>query len=397
MLVTRVINAFTDIGMGMIVAKTKSRFGRARPWLLRMTPVLVIMTILTFSVPEALGYNGKIIYMYTTYILMLAFATTAVGMASAVILPSMTSHFRSREKNAVISSVFAMLAGVAGSVGIQRSTAAMGDTPEAWQRVAIVFALIVLVGQTIMFLFTKERVVIDQSNKSGVSYKQMFKSIARNKYAIIMFFVAALTAIDSAMAGASIYYYKYVFNDMSLIAIVSIVTLPCSVIAISLVPLMTKKVRRRNLVMLGLIFKVISLVMIYIFPTNVTLFVLMQALRSIAYAPLMALMGVFLLNTIEYGEYKTGIRADSMLVSSSSFVNKIATGLGGAMIGWLLAFGGFLSHSEVQPESVGPTIIFIFCAIPAIAGTIQIILLAFYDLDKKYAGITELLKKRNEA
>jgi len=212
----------------------------------------------------------------------------------------------------------------------------------------------------------------------------------------MMFFVVSLSAIDAAMAGVSIFYYKYIFDDMNLIAIVSIVTLPCTVIAISLVPVFTKIMRRRNLVILGLVFKAASLIVIFFFPYNVPVFVSMQALRSFSYGPLMALMNVFLLNTIEYGEYKTGVRADSIIVSMSSFFNKIGTGLGGALIGWLLAFGGFLSHSEIQPESVNPTIIFIFCAIPAIAAITQIILLTFYDLDKKYADITKNLKERKD-
>jgi len=122
----------------------------------------------------------------------------------------------------------------------------------------------------------------------------------------------------------------------------------------------------------------------------------MLALRSLSSGPLMALTNVFLLNTIEYGEYKTGIRADSLIVTVSGFGNKVGMGLGAALIGWLLAFGGFISNSEIQPETIGNTIVLIYCLIPAIIAGFQITALLFYDLDKHYDDIVNKLKlKRN--
>jgi len=394
MLIARIINAFTDIGMGMVIAKTRSRHGRARPWILWMVLPLAITVALTFSVPSVFNDDGKLIYMYVTYILMITVTMTAVGTAGAVIGPSMTSNGRSREMMSVLGSVFAMIAGVSGSIVIQRSTAAMGDSPEAWRTVAMVFSVILLAGQAVHFLFTRERVAVSSDKDAGTSFKQMLPALLRNKYFLIMFFVGFLSAIDAAMAGASMYYYKYIFNDMGLIAVVSIIVLPCTLIGISAVPLLSRRVRKKHLLLIGLAVKAIALTVNALFPDIIPLFIAMQALRSLANGPMMALTSVFLLNTIEYGQYKTGVRADSLIVTAGGFSGKIGTGLGGALIGWLLALGGFVAGSDLQPESIASSIVFIYCTIPALVTVLQMALLSFYDLDKRHERITEKIKAR---
>lgn len=385
MLVTRIIEAFSNMGMGMIITKTKSRFGHARAWILRMSLPLAITVLMTFSVPTSLSNNLKIIYAALTYILMTACAATAVETASSVLGASMTSHGPSREKRAIFSSIIALLAGVVGAVFIQQYTAARGDSPAAWRTVATIFAIIAFSGQMLQFLLTKDRrhSVSDSHSAVKTSFRQMLPALLQNKYFIIMYFVSFLSAIDVAMNGAQMYYFKYIFHDTSIIAIVSIVTMAANLAGILLTPILTRKFRKTPLIICGLIIKAAASGAIALMPSNLPYFIGLTALKNVAGGPMMVLSGVLLLNTIEYGEEKTGIRADSLIVTTSSFSNKIGTGLGSALIGWIMALGGFVSGLEVQPASVGTTVVFISCILPAIVTVLQVISLLFYKLDPR--------------
>jgi GPH family glycoside/pentoside/hexuronide:cation symporter len=110
----------------------------------------------------------------------------------------------------------------------------------------------------------------------------------------------------------------------------------------------------------------------------------------------MVYSGIYLLNTIEYGEYKTGVRANHLIVSVSSVWNKIGAGLGGALIGWLLSAGGYNGDAPVQADPAQKMIVNIYYLIPMVAAVLTYILMLFYDLDKKYEGIAEELKKRDK-
>lgn len=383
MLVTRVANAFTDVGMGVVVAKTRSRFGRARPWFLRMALPLFASVVLAFSVEAGWNDQVKAVYAFVTYMLMITITFTAINIAGSILGPLMTSSVKSREQNGILTSAILMVGSVVGAVGMQRATSSMGDTPAAWRKVAMVFALIALVGQVIQFFFTKERTRAETGRPNKESFRAMLPAITNNAYFLLMCGVTFLSAIDAAFAGASIYYYKCIFGDPSLIGVISVTTLVTTVLGIALVPAFLRKIEKKRLVIIGLGIKVAAYLVISVAPSNVPLFLVMTALRSFCGAPMMALSNVFLLNTIEYGEARTGIRAESLILTISSFGNKVGTGIGGALIGWLLATGGYVSGAAAQPESVGGTIVIICCILPAVLAILQMGLLYRYDLQKQ--------------
>jgi GPH family glycoside/pentoside/hexuronide:cation symporter len=146
--------------------------------------------------------------------------------------------------------------------------------------------------------------------------------------------------------------------------------------------------------MFGLALKIVSYAANLIFPADVPLFFITSALRALTGGPMMVYGGIYLLNTIEYGEYKTGIRANHLILSMRSVWGKIGSGLGGALIGWLLAAGGYDGNALIQALPARKMIINIYLLIPLIASAATFILMSAYDLDKKYDGIAGVLKER---
>lgn len=402
LLVTRIADGFSDLGMGIIITKTRSKSGQARPWAIRMALPLLLSTVLTFMVPPAWNPTVKALYACVTYFFMITVAITPAGLVGTVLGTNMTTHPQSRQKNAIFSSIFVMLGSVAGNVVTIQITEAMGDTYEAWRMVAVGFGLLAFVGQGVQYFFTKERnthnVPSDykQGDKkaNGPTLRQSLPALTHNKYFIIMCLVGLFGAADSAMAGCVMYYIKYVLDDTSLVGIVSIVTLTATLAGIGLVPLMAKKIPAKALLLGGLVIKIVTLGLNVLYPDNIPMFLALAVLRSLAGSPMMIYGGVYMLNTIEYGEYKIGIRANHLMVSVSSVAGKIGAGLGGALIGWLLGFGGYDGTAAVQPDAVRNMIVYIYFLVPLVAGAAQCILLCFYDLDKKNAHILQTLKER---
>jgi GPH family glycoside/pentoside/hexuronide:cation symporter len=202
------------------------------------------------------------------------------------------------------------------------------------------------------------------------------------------------TAIDSAMAGSIMYYSKYVLNRVDLLGVISAIMLIFTMAGIALTPILAKNIPAKRLIIAGLAIKAATLFLNLLQPSSVVMFIGLAALRSIAGAPMMIYGNVYLLNTIEYGEYISGIRANHLIVSVSSVWSKIGSGIGGALIGWLLSLGGYDGTAAVQGEYAITAITNVYFLIPFIASAVLLALMSMYSLDKKYTEITAKLKAR---
>ena len=399
LLVTRIADGFSDLGMGAIITKTRSRWGTARPWGLRMALPLLISVILTFSVPVNWGIHARTIYACITYFLMFSIAITPAGMVGAVLGTNMTVNPKSRQKNAMISSLFSIVAAVGGNMAVMRITTSMGDSAQAWRSMAIALGLFAFAGQVAQFLLTRERnhtTVGNAQHSPKNSILSQLPALTRNRYFIIMCMVGMMAALEGAMIGTMIFYVHYVLNsaNMTLIAIIGMVTMLPMIIGITLTPVITKKIPIKYLIIAGLVVKIITFGINLYNPVNLVLFISFTALRSFMNAPQIMYGSVYLLNTIEYGEYKTGIRANNLIISVSSVWSKIGAGLGGALTGWLLSLGGYDGMAAVQAVSAQNMIIVTYFFIPMVASVIMLILFMMYDLDKQYDHVLKKLKHR---
>ena len=399
LLITRVADGFSDLGMGIIIKKTQSKWGQARPWCLRMAAPLLVSVILTFYIPQYWDLTAKTLYACISYFLMINIAITPAGLVGSVLGTNMTVSPESRRKNALISTPIVLICSVVGNMVVLKITQSMNDSYEAWRIVAVMFGLLAFVGQLAQFLLTRERITKFYTTQKNLnnSINESLPALIKNKYFIIMCFVGMMTAVDSAMAGCSIFYLRYVLNKMELLGVMGIITLFFMLSGIALTPIIAKKIPVKHLILAGLAIKIATYAINFISPGNLALFLCFTALRSFVGAPLMLNSSVYLLNTIEYGEFKTGILANHLILSVSSVCSKIGSGFGGALIGWMLAFGGYDGLEAVQTTSARNMIIAIYFLIPLIVSAICFILLSRYKLDEKYQYIIDVINRRKES
>src|SRR5699024_5946702 len=128
---------------------------------------------------------------------------------------------------------------------------------------------------------------------------------------------------------------------------------------------------------------------------NTVIVAFSQIIKGFGQVPLLGGLWALLPDTIEYGEWKTGIRNEGLLYSGGSMGQKVGVGLGSAILGWVLSAGGYIGGQIEQPETAVNAIFILFIYLPIIVFFIQIILLYFYKLDKIYPKIEGDLAKRH--
>lgn len=131
-----------------------------------------------------------------------------------------------------------------------------------------------------------------------------------------------------------------------------------------------------------------------LFPFSLGVAIASQIIKGIGQVPLLGIVWALFPDTIEYGEWKTGIRSEGLLYSSGSFAQKLGIGLGAALLSWVLALGNYNGSLSTQPETALTAIRWSFIYVPIATFILQLVILSFYDIDKKLPKIMQDLENR---
>lgn len=134
--------------------------------------------------------------------------------------------------------------------------------------------------------------------------------------------------------------------------------------------------------------------MVLLNPTSYAVLYISAVVKGIGNAALSGVMYGMLADTVEYNDWHSGIRAEGLVFSANSIGQKVGSGIGSAVLGWILAAFGFVSSSAVQPASAINGIRVIFLYVPLVVFAIMFVILMFYKLDKEYDGIVKDLEER---
>ncbi|HBG0337967.1 TPA: MFS transporter, partial [Clostridioides difficile] len=389
MLISRILDGFSDLTMGIIVDRTKSKYGKARPWILRMAIPFAISAILLFSVPSSLGVTSKLIYIFITYNLVSTVIYTAINVPYATLNSLITQDQYERG----VLSIFRMILATCGTLIINGLTLPLvehfGNNLSAWTKTFFIFGIASIIVFFITFTGTKERVKAVKQNKNEViPFKIGIKSLFRNKYWIqITLCLVCIFIVFAINGGSSVYYAKFILGDEKLFAPINMVSNVSQIIAMFMVAPFIKKFGKRNVLIVGSIILISSNVMFIIAGQNYIGVISASAIKGIGSAGIAATMFAIVSDTIEYGEWKTGYRTEGLINSASSFGFKVGNGLGSAILGGVLSIGGYVGTSATQSNSAIVSIKACFIYLPIFITILQIIIMFFYKLDKEYSTI----------
>lgn len=397
MLVSKICDAFSDIAMGAIVDRTKSKYGKARPWLIRMALPSLICLILLFAIPAGAGESFKFVYAVATNLLMIAVVYTAIMVPYGSLLSLETKNPLERAKMGIWRCVFAYLAGTAVSSLMLPFEDILGGGQRAWIIMSVVFGVVSAGSLIAAFVSVRETNNVTVREERKTSLLKGMGLLFKNKYWVIALAVNILIQIIYASGSVSAYYAKYILGDKNLTSIMGLFRLVSALIGLVLSGWLVKRLGKRNLILIGTAISVAGCALRAMNPYNLTLNLAGIAIATLGNIPVIAIIGSMVADSIEYGEWKTGNRAVGLASSSHSFGGKLASGLWAGAVGWLLGMSGYDGAlAEQAPAAIRMIISFdIFLPLVCYAGIF--VLMLFYRLEKDYDRITAELEARRGA
>jgi len=397
MLIARAWDMISDPLMGIIADRTKTRWGKFRPYILWMALPYSILAVLTFTTPN-LGDTGKIIYAGTTYFLLMS-VFTAINLPYSSLGAVMTSDSYERAGLNSYRFVFAFIGQliVSGTALTLANHFGKGDNAKGYQYTLILFSAISFILFMITFSSTKERVQPPAEQKE--SLKEDFRNLLKNRPWMILFFVGIISFVMFAMQNLSVaYYFKYYIGKEENVQLFNVIGTIALIITIPISKPLSKRFGKRNVFLASSLLSGLFFILLYIpGEDQINLVYIFNVLAKMAYAPAVPLLWTMLADTADYSEWKTGRRSTGLVFSAATFAQKAGWGIGGALAGWLLAIFKFTPNIEQTATaitgiklmiSVFPGILYMSCAI----------LLFFYAIDQKTCMIMEadLEKRRDE-
>lgn len=397
LLVTKIIDAFTDLIMGEIVDRTKSKWGKVRPWFLWMSIPVIISVIAVFYIPPYKSNLFKVTYALITNIILTAVVYTAVAIPYGCLVSIRTNKIKERSKIGIVRSIFGYLAGMLIAVGLIPATNMLGGTQDAWIKISIIVAIICGISFLLTFISSKESNENTDKVEEKIKFTESLKLLFQNKYWTIMFVVMFISNIGySLSASTGIYYAKYILGNENLVGIMGAVGVIPVVMGFALVGPMINKFGLTCTTRITLFAGIIANLVRAFIPYSFISALVCGGVTTFSTIPMMSIGGVLVANTIEYGEWIHGKRIVGMTNSVISFGSKIGAGLGTAIIGWFLVLGRYDGTLEVQPDSAINMILVICIYLPLVLFIMMYMLLKKYDLDNKYPQIIEELSKRRK-
>ena len=401
MMISRVFDGISDIIMGVIVDRTHSRFGKARPWILRMCIPFAISGVLMFSVPASWASTPKLVYVFITYNLVSTVIYTAINVPYSALNALMTQDPYERS----VLSIFRNLLATAGTLTINTFTLPLveyfGNNVSAWTKTFVVFGFVSVAAFLCTFFGTKERVRATETGEQKVEENVPFvtgiKALFQNKYWIMMTGMLALFFLMySVNGGATVYYAKDILGDKNLVSTINGIFNIVQILAMFFIAMMVKKYGKRNVFSIGLILDIMGMLVLNFSGGSMPVIVISSVIRGIGNACGGATMWAMVSDTIDYGEWKTGYRTEGLVNSACSFGYKIGNGIGSALLGVILEVGGYVGNAAAQTASALTSIRICFVWIPIAVYVCGLIIMKFYHLDREFDGIIADLKARNK-
>ena len=390
----RVFDGISDLIMGTIVDKMANKKGKARPWIIRMAVPYAFALILLFSSPDFLEGTGKAVYAFVTYVIAMAGVYTATMVPYNTMLSTPTTNPVERGTLSTSRTICGYAGATIVNAIVWPLVTFYGNDKPAWTMTAATLGFAATVLLIIMFCNSAERVIDREEKKEKVKIPVLVqvKNLVKNKYWLIIILYMLTNFINFGLNGINVYYANWILGDGNKVGVIGSATYASIMVGALLMPTLMKKFPKRTLCMCGSAVYITGILILALFSDNFYMMILGVAVKGLGCAP-GAVSGYAMLGDIvDYGQWKTKIRNEGMVFSAATFGEKVGSGLGGLILGTVLSIGGYVSTATVQSASALLSIKAVFIYVPLVFSVIGLILLCFYNLDKKMPEIRKQMQ-----
>lgn len=396
-LISKFFTAFTDILTGLILdsRKTIGPRGKFRPFILFVSFPTLLVTVSQF-VPLNFTLEYKVIVATLTF-MSFGLCYSLMNCSYGAMVPAITKNPHERATLASFrqgGSTLGLLTCSVAFIPLQKALEIYGVY--SYTIAAFIFATGGVICMSICYLYVKERYTEIVTDVERPSIIRSLGSLFNNKPLLVLAIVnlCTLGAFNIKLA-MQVYYCQYVLNDVYLLSYMGFFSMGCVLIGVLLVPKTTEMFGKKKVYVAGLCLWVIGDVLNYMFGITNTLFVIFSCIAFLGTAFANSLNWALVPDTVDYGEWKTGIRAEGAVYTGYTFSRKISAAMAGFLPGILLSYVGYVANATQTEQTIEGLRILIFVIPGTLALVAMLSMLIFYHLDEQtYYKITNELNLR---
>lgn len=411
-IVSKIIDAVTNVVMGYIIDRTHTPAGKARPWLLLSAPLLAITGILLFTVPSG-SETVQVIWVMVSYNLFYSFAYTIFNMSHNLMVPLSTRNITERGSLSVFNQIATiMMSGILVALVFPMVIMPIiGVDKGKWLVLMSVLSILALPLTLLEYYFTKERVTLEEHSagiEKTVSFSHQLKAIFTDRYMLLIYAYFLIYTAGSSIKNLSLVYFcNYVlgsYNDGITQTMLSIIGgIPMGIGIFAVWPL-AKKFGKRNVTLAGFILYAIGGAICWAFPTNMTIMLIGQFIKNIGGLPCAYVFMALFADVLDHLEWKTGFRSDGVAMSVYNIIAVAMVGICTGVFNGLLGSAGYIAPEIVngvtvaaaQSDTVKGVITFGFVGLEVFTGVLLALLLVFLNVEKGIEKKQAEIKAREE-
>ena len=393
--VSKLFDGVSDIFFGSLIDKTKTRMGKARPWMFYGYFGCAVCLVAIFCIPAGVSATAQYAWFFIAYTLLNAGFYTANNIAYSALTALITKNNNERVQMGSIRFMFAF----GTSMLIQTITVGLvahfGGGAAAWRTVAIIYAVVGVISNTISVLSVRElseeelaegeEIQRDTDAEEKYTLADAFRLLVQNKYYLMICAAYILMQIYTATLNMGIYYMTYVLKHANLLGVFSwAINIPM-IIGLLFTPFLVAKfggMYKLNLMgyTLGTIGRLGVVIAGYM--GSVPLMLICTAVAAIGMSPLQGDMNALIATCSEYTFLTHGKRVDGTMYSCTSLGTKLGGGIGAALAGWLLAFSGYDGGAAQQTASTLNMLHIMYLWMPMIFNLLITLILTRLNVEK---------------
>ena len=412
--ISKIIDAITNIIMGQIVENTKSRQGKARPWILVSGPLMLISTLLLFMVPASTTFV-RAAWVACSYNLFFSVSYTMYNLSNVITVPVSTRDNKKRDSLAMVQSMgINMVSGLVLAVIFPTFIRPyIGVDQGRWITAMAVISLFAVLGTLIQYFFIKERVTEEMQDEKmlaskSISLRDQIKGCFSSKYWVITIVIVSIHLICTTGVGVNsmIYYADWVvgtYNDGRTAMLMNVIGQAMLGPGVLIMWPLVKKIGKQKVFIICGIIAFIGGAFGTLLVRDLNMALVALTIRSIGLLPYTYVMLSVLADALDHVEWKCGYRCDGFSSSVYSIILTVAAGIGMGIINWGLSATGYVPPAAdgswvEQTQAVKSFLIFGTFGLQAIATVVNTVLFFMMDLEKKLPKIhEELAARRNKA